>query len=182
MGFFDDVQSQFNRAGASVNRASASMRLKAKMAEALKRRQGFAAQLGASLYKSTRNDPALRTGREALYDGIAACDAERAQCQAEIDRIESESQAAQVAATTITCPFCGSRMAASDMFCSGCGKPIAEVRAALAAQAPAVAPVAPAWTGPTCPDCGQPVNPGDQFCMNCGHKFEGGAGAAPSQQ
>lgn len=82
----------------------------------MKRRQALAAQLGASLYDATKDDPTFRAGREAIYDGIAAIDAERAGYQAEIDRIEAEAQAAAV---RYTCPFCGSSVAVSDLFCSG---------------------------------------------------------------
>ena len=137
MGLFDSFQTSINRGASAAGRATSTMRLKAQMSDALKRRQGLAAQLGASLYEATKDSPEFRTGREALYDGIAAIDAERAQCQAEINRIEAESQAAQVAATHITCPFCGSSVGAGDLFCAGCGKPMAEIQAALSAQQPA---------------------------------------------
>lgn len=44
-----------------------------------------------------------------------------------------------MAAQFYACPFCGSRVAATDMFCSGCGKSAAEIRAAIAAQQQAYA-------------------------------------------
>lgn len=126
----------------------------------------------------------MRTGREALYDGIAAIDQERANIQAQLDEIERQAAAAAQAAVSIECPFCHTRMAATDMFCSGCGKPMAEVQAALAAaQAPAAAPVAPAAAqapAPVCPNCGAAVGEGDAFCMNCGAKL-GAAPAAPER-
>lgn len=175
MGFFDDVQAQLNRGVAATGRAAQTVKLKTQMSEALKRRQQLAAQLGASLYEVTRDNEELRAGREALYDGIAAIDAEREECQAQIDAIERESAEQAQAATSIECPFCHSRMSASDLFCSGCGKPMAEVQAALAAAAPAApteAPIpAPAADGPVCPSCGAPVSEGDAFCMSCGHKL-----------
>lgn len=148
------------------------MKLKAQMSEALKRRQALAAQLGASLYDVTKDDANLRAGREALYDGIAACDAERAQCQAEIERLEAESAAATAANSYYVCPFCGSHVVTTDLFCSGCGKPMAEITAALSAQqqAPA-APVAPVSGAAACPQCGAPVNAGDVFCMSCGYNL-----------
>lgn len=118
-GFLDNAQSYLNRGVAGANRSASTLKLRAQMSDALKRRQELAAQLGASLYDSTKDDPAFREGREALYDGIAAIDEERASCQAELDRIEAESQAA----VPLTCPFCGNSVAAGDMFCSGCGKP-----------------------------------------------------------
>ena len=164
MGFFDSVQSSINRGVAGANRASSSMKLKAQLNDAIKRRQALAAQLGASLYDVTKDDPIFRAGREAIYDGIASIDEERAACQAQIERIEAEAQAAQVAATRYACPFCGSSVAASDLFCSGCGKSMAEIEAALSAQQPQQ----PAAAGATCPSCGAPVNADDAFCMSCG--------------
>lgn len=172
MGFLDSLQSSVNRGMAATGRATSTMKLKAQMSEALKRRQALAAQLGASLYDVTKDDANLRAGREALYDGIAACDAERAQCQAEIERLEAESAAATAANSYYVCPFCGSHVVTTDLFCSGCGKPMAEITAALSAQqqAPA-APVAPVPGAAACPQCGAPVNAGDVFCMSCGYNL-----------
>ena len=172
MGFLDSLQSSVNRGMAATGRATSTMKLKAQMSEALKRRQALAAQLGASLYDVTKDDANLRAGREALYDGIAACDAERAQCQAEIERLEAESAAATAANSYYVCPFCGSHVVTTDLFCSGCGKPMAEITAALSAQqqAPA-APVAPVSGAAACPQCGAPVNAGDVFCMSCGYNL-----------
>ena len=178
MGLLDDLQGSFNRGVAATGRTARQVKLKSQMSDAMKRRQGLAAQLGANLYDATKDDPSWRTGREALYDGIAAIDAERAQIQAELDALEQEAQAEAYAAQVYTCPFCGSRVAATDMFCSGCGKPMAEIQAALTAQAPAPAPAAPA-SGTVCPNCGAPTNPGDAFCMNCGTRLDGAA-AAPA--
>lgn len=171
MGFLDSLQSSVNRGMAATGRATSTMKLKAQMSEALKRRQALAAQLGASLYDVTKDDANLRAGREALYDGIAACDAERAQCQVEIERLEAESAAATAANSYYVCPFCGSHVVTTDLFCSGCGKPMAEITAALSAQqqAPA-APMAPV-PGAACPQCGAPVNAGDVFCMSCGYNL-----------
>lgn len=172
MGFLDSLQSSVNRGMAATGRATSTMKLKAQMSEALKRRQALAAQLGASLYDVTKDDANLRAGREALYDGIAACDAERAQCQVEIERLEAESAAATAANSYYVCPFCGSHVVTTDLFCSGCGKPMAEITAALSAQqqAPA-APVAPVSGAAACPQCGAPVNAGDAFCMSCGYNL-----------
>ena len=172
MGFLDSLQSSVNRGMAATGRATSTMKLKAQMSEALKRRQALAAQLGASLYDVTKDDANLRAGREALYDGIAACDAERAQCQVEIERLEAESAAATAANSYYVCPFCGSHVVTTDLFCSGCGKPMAEITAALSAQqqTPA-APVAPVSGAAACPQCGAPVNAGDAFCMSCGYNL-----------
>lgn len=176
MGFLDSLQSSVNRGMAATGRATSTMKLKAQMSEALKRRQALAAQLGASLYDVTKDDANLRAGREALYDGIAACDAERVQCQAEIERLEAESAAATAANSYYVCPFCGSHVVTTDLFCSGCGKPMAEITAALSAQqqAPA-APVAPVSGAAACPQCGAPVNAGDVFCMSCGYNLAAAA-------
>ena len=180
MGFLDSLQSSVNRGMAATGRATSTMKLKAQMSEALKRRQALAAQLGASLYDVTKDDANLRAGREALYDGIAACDAERAQCQVEIERLEAESAAATAANSYYVCPFCGSHVVTTDLFCSGCGKPMAEITAALSAQqqAPA-APVAPVPGAAACPQCGAPVNAGDAFCMSCGYNLAAAPAPVP---
>ncbi|MBS7184182.1 MAG: zinc ribbon domain-containing protein [Collinsella sp.] len=185
MSFFDDLQNSINRGVAGANRTGNTIKLKAQLSEAMKRRQTLAAQLGASLYDATKDDPELRAGREAIYDGIAAIDAERAGYQAEIDRIEAEAQAAQAAAVHYTCPFCGSTVAASDLFCSGCGKPMAEIEAAITKQrtsgiATAAAP--DASSSATCPQCGAPINEGDVFCMSCGAKLESAPAAVPEPE
>ena len=183
MGFFDNIQSSFNR-------GTATMRLKSQLEDANKRRQNLAAQLGASLYDATREMPELRTGREALYDGIAQLDAQRVSLQAEISRVEAESQAAANASATVDCPFCSSKVGVNDMFCMGCGKPMAEIRAAIqvpAAGTPTVAgtpavTASPAAGGETCPTCGAPVSADDVFCMSCGHKIDHAqASAAPAE-
>lgn len=175
MSFFDDLQNSINRGVAGANRTGNTIKLKAQLSEAMKRRQTLAAQLGASLYDVTKDDPTFRAGREAIYDGIAAIDDERAGYQAEIDRIEAEAQAAQAAAVRYTCPFCGSSVAASDLFCSGCGKPMAEIEAEITKQRTrgiATAAASSASNAATCPQCGAPINEGDMFCMSCGAKLE----------
>lgn len=171
MGLFDSFSSSINRTSTAAGRATAEMRLKRQMEDALRRRQQLATQLGASLYEATKDDPGLRAGREALYDGIAQCDAERRECQRQIEQLH-------VAATTAayyTCPFCGAKIGTADMFCSGCGKPMAEVQAALGIVASS--PAAPAPTGPVCPSCGAPVASDDAFCTNCGARLESAATA-----
>lgn len=178
MSFLDSLQNSVNNATAAAGRATSTLKLKNQMSEALKRRQGYAAQLGASLYEVTKDNPELRAGREALFDGIAACDTERAQIQAQIDQIEAEAAAAEAAASYYVCPFCHSRVGATDLFCMGCGKSMAEIQAALAQQQAAAAPASqPQATGAACPQCGAPVNPGDAFCMSCGCKLSAPAPA-----
>lgn len=179
MGFLDSLQSSVNRGMAATGRATSTMKLKAQMSEALKRRQALAAQLGASLYDVTKDDATLRAGREALYDGIAACDAERAGYQAEIERIEAESAAATAANSYYVCPFCGSHVMTTDLFCSGCGKSMADITAALSAQQQAAAAPAPVAGGATCPQCGAPVNVGDAFCMSCGYNLAAATAPEP---
>ena len=68
-------------------------------------------------------DAVLRSGREALYDGIAACDAEKAECQRQIDALDAQAAASAQAAGTFSCAVCGARMGGTDLFCSGCGTP-----------------------------------------------------------
>lgn len=183
MGFLDDVQASVNRGVAGANRGVESMKLKNQMNDAMKRRQQLAAQLGASLYEVTREDAALRSGREALYDGIAAIDQERDAIQAQLDELERQAAAAAQAAASIECPFCHTRISATDMFCCGCGKPMAEIQAAYAAApaVPAEPEPAPVAVQAVCPACGSPVNEGDAFCMNCGAKL-GAAAPEPAPE
>ncbi|MCH4221631.1 MAG: zinc ribbon domain-containing protein, partial [Eggerthellaceae bacterium] len=65
MGFFDSVSATFNNATAATSRGAKLVKLKAQLGEVNKNRQSFAAQLGASLYDSTRSDPTFREGRES---------------------------------------------------------------------------------------------------------------------
>lgn len=183
MGFLDDVQASVNRGVAGANRGVESMKLKNQMNDAMKRRQQLAAQLGASLYEVTREDAALRSGREALYDGIAVIDQERDAIQAQLDELERQAAAAAQAAASIECPFCHTRISATDMFCCGCGKPMAEIQAAYAAApaVPAEPEPAPVAVQAVCPACGSPVNEGDAFCMNCGAKL-GAAAPEPAPE
>lgn len=70
--------------------------LRHRLEELARIRQGYAAHLGSSLYEATKGMEELRWGRESLYDGIAACDAEREEILA---RIASVSEAEVVEAT-----------------------------------------------------------------------------------
>ncbi len=165
MGFLDNVTSAVNRGTASVQRTSRVSQLKMQINGLMKQRRDLAAQLGASLYDVVKEDPAMRAGREPLFDGIANIDEQRAALEAEIVRIEAETAAAQEANVVLSCPRCGSDVMGGDLFCSGCGLPIAEVKAASA-------PSQPAAGGPACPSCGAPLVEGDAFCMMCGAKIE----------
>lgn len=165
MGFLDNVTSAVNRGTASAGRAAEKVKLNSRISELTKKRQGLAAQLGASLYEATKDNEELRKGREALYDGIAECDRERDECQHQIDQIDEQNQAQAVASSTFKCAVCGAPMSGSDLFCSGCGTPAEKARPAATA-----APVAAG--GPKCAKCGAPMNENDMFCMSCGAKVE----------
>ncbi len=169
MGILDDITSKVNQGVATADRSTKKMRIKSQLNDITKRRQQLAAQLGASLYEATREDASFRSGREALYDGIAQLDAERDECNRQIEELDRMEQQAQVAAQTVECPKCHTRCFATDTFCSGCGMPVADMRAPEPA-APA-ASAAPAGAK-ACPFCGAPVNEGDVFCMSCGKRMD----------
>ena len=164
MGIFDNVTSTINRSTAAAGRAAETVKIKARISEVTKRRHQLSAQLGAALYEETRGNEQMRVGREALYDGIAACDAERAECQRQLAEIEAQAASQAEAARTYVCPTCGSSVGAMDMFCSGCG---ASREVILAQAAPAVPTV---QATEFCSSCGAPVGEHDAFCMSCGAK------------
>lgn len=164
MGFLDDMQSAMNRGVASADRTARSTKLKMQQGDLLKQRKELAAQLGASLYDATKDDPAWRAGRETVYDGIAEVDRQRAEIDAELARLANEAAQQAAASMTYTCPVCGGTVRATDAFCAGCGTPTSS----FIPQQPAAA--APA--GSVCPSCGAPVGAGDKFCMTCGAKIE----------
>ncbi len=165
MGFIDNVSSAIDRGTNAAGRKTREIKLNSQMNDVNKRRQGFAAQLGASLYEVTKDNPALREGREELYDSIAACDEERARIQKELADIKAEAEADSAAAHSFSCAVCGARMTEADLFCSGCGTPAAQTRPAQPAGAPTPA-------GAVCPSCGAAVGESDLFCMSCGAKIE----------
>lgn len=144
MGFLDSISSGINRGAVAAERAAKTLKLRNQMSDLMRQRQGLAAQLGASLYEGTKGDPSLRSGREALYDSIALIDEQRISVQTEIDRVEAEAAAEAATSRTYVCDQCSSVVSASDMFCSGCGKPVAEIKAdasRVTADAPAVTSV-----------------------------------------
>ncbi len=181
MGFLDDVQASLNRGMVSATRVVDTQKIKLQMSDATKRRQQLAAQLGANLYELTKNDPAFRAGREGLYEGIAAVDAEIASFRSQLSDIEQQAQEQAQAAMTIECPFCHARVGVADMFCSGCGKSMDEIKEAYEASAP-VPPAASSVDAdsPVCPTCGAHVSEGDAFCMTCGRKLTGDAPDEPA--
>lgn len=167
MGLFDDISARFNRGADAAGRTARSLKLKGQIAEVNKRRQSLAAQLGAIMYERLKEDEAARGGCEELFDGIAACDEERARCQAAIEAIEAEAAAANAAAKTLECPRCRTRVSAGDLFCSGCGMPVEEIKAAVAARAEEEAAGAA-----MCSRCGAPVSDDDVFCTVCGARLD----------
>lgn len=188
MGILDDVQAGISRGAGSAQRTARQTKLKMDDNNLMKQRKELAAQLGASLYDTTRNIPELREGREAVFDAIASIDAQRAAIKAELEQLETAALASQQAAVTYTCPACGFAVSATDSFCSGCGKPVAEIvaEAQAAAQAAAEAQTAQVAAvdqpvavnsavadGLACPACSAPINAGDIYCMSCGHALGG---------
>ena len=166
MGFLDSVSNAIDRGTASVGRASGTAKLKMSLTDLTKQRKELAAQLGASLYEATRENAELRVGREPLYDGIANIDAQKTAIEAEIARLEMEGQAAHAAAIVYKCPKCGSNVQATDLFCAGCGTPIAEVVAAASTPMYGAMPA----PGKVCATCGAPMGADDMFCMSCGSR------------
>lgn len=191
MKLFDNLSAAFGRGGNSAPEPSAEPEettgLDAQLNELLAQRQRLLAQLGASLYEATKNDPAFTTGREAVYAGIARVDAQRAQIRDEIARREAEKVAAAAAADgsrTVRCPSCGTAVPVAYQFCFACGKPMNPPAADAGAPRTAspLAAVSPK-AGPlpmVCATCGMPMNMGDLFCMNCGTRVSGQVASAPA--
>ena len=119
MGILDDLSSAFSKAQAGATRFADSASLKFKLGEADRKRRDYMAQLGESLYGMVCVDPALKAGREEILAGIAQCEADKAQAQAELDRIAKE--AAEAKAATLVCPNCGGALVQGAMFCPTCG-------------------------------------------------------------
>ena len=172
MGFLDNVTSVVNRGTASVQRTGRTAQLKMQLNDLMKQRRDLAAQLGASLYDTVKDMPEMRQGREPLFDGIAGIDDKRVAIEAEIAQIEADAAAQQASAMTYKCPRCGFDIPATDLFCSGCGMPIAEVKAAIPEPAPDAAMPVDETDGPKCSSCGASLNEGDAFCTSCGTKVE----------
>lgn len=178
MGILDDVSSAIGRGTSAAERKAREVKLNSQMNDVNKRRQGFAAQLGASLYEATKDDPSFREGRETLYDNIAACDDERAKIQNDLAALKAEAEASSAAAHSFACAVCGARVTEADLYCSGCGTPVAQARPV---QQPVATPAASAAS--RCPNCNEPISPGDAFCMHCGTKIEAPAEApAPTSE
>lgn len=171
---------------ASPEERPAFDRLMKRVEDAGSQRMSWEQLLGASLYEATAADAHYRAGREALYDGIAASDAEIERCVVEARGIVAELEARRAAERAAAeasrlaaveqdgdgpciCPFCGTTVEPENRFCGGCGRPASEVRAEVAArrraeQGAAAAPSVPA----VCPRCGEPLVPDAVFCIACG--------------
>lgn len=167
MGFLDNVTSAMNRGTATAERTMNTARLKGELKNLRAQRHELAAQLGASLYDAVKDDEAFRVGRERLFDEIAEIDRQRAAVEAEIAALEEQAVSAQAASIVYTCPKCGSKVAATHSFCSGCGLPIEQVTSMANQQnEEAIA------SGIVCATCGAPMADGDLFCMSCGARRE----------
>ena len=114
---------------ASPEERSAFDRLMKQVEDAGSQRMSWEQLLGASLYEATAADAHFRAGREALYDGIAASDAEIDRCVEEARGIVAELEARRAAERAAaeaprlaaveqdedgpcTCPFCGTTVEA----------------------------------------------------------------------
>lgn len=170
MGILDQMGDALNSGMSAVNRTVNRAKLDSQINDINRRRQEIAAQLGASLYVITRDNPEFRDGREDLYDGIAALDNERAECERQIEALEAAMRAAEQQRDSYTCVVCGSTVMGTDNFCGGCGSPAEKARGggeqANASQASA------ATNEFTCPACGYHVPQDHKFCMRCGTRVE----------
>lgn len=208
MGLFDSVTSAVNRGTESAGRAAERVKINNKLNEITKRRQQLTSQLGASLYLATKDDATLREGREELYNAIAACDAEREQCQERLSQLTAMNDVAE----SFRCTVCGAKMTGADLFCSGCGTAIDQARpvSAIASQnmkkcvscgalmeaedafcmscgssvvlEVATSPAPVVGVAIKCASCGAPMDEDDAFCMSCGAKATGQVAAdAPAE-
>ncbi len=161
MGIMDDVTGALSRGTNAAERAARSTKLKADLRDVNKRRQGLAAQLGASLYEVTRENGEFRKGREELYEGIAQCDGERDEIQRALDQLQEAAAAEEVARQSFACCVCGAMLRGGDLFCSGCGTPADKARQVQPATMSATA-------GLKCAACGASLKADYVFCMECG--------------
>lgn len=183
MGFFDNLSNSISDAisqgSAATSRTARTLKLKSKLSDLTGQRTDLAAQLGASLYEATKDDPAFTQGRESLYEGIAAVDEQREALQAELTEIEAQAEAEAIARKTYTCPVCGTQVKDSASFCPGCGKPVAEIREeARRAREEEEAAADEAARALICPNCGAIVGDADKFCQSCGKPIDREAAVA----
>ena len=172
MSFLDDMSGVIDRGAAAVGRTTKSAQLKMQLSDLEKKRRDVAAELGASLYEVTRDNPELRAGREGIYDDIATIDGQLDNLLAQLQEVEAASAAAQRGGFAgVLCPRCEGEIRDGDSFCMGCGMPADEARAEIAQQAQAVVEEASQVAGPTCPNCGNAISETDMFCMKCGARL-----------
>lgn len=169
MGLLDEITSTFNKGAAAAERGAKTVKLKAQVSDFNKRRQQLVAQLGASLYEVTKDNPSFRAGRESLYDEIAECDRGREECLNAIAFIEQQSAMETERSSVFTCPVCGSSINGSDMFCSGCGTSVDSIKAKNTNDSVISVEVSDVVF---CDSCGAPMSDEDIFCMKCGTKAE----------
>lgn len=177
MGILDDITNTFNKGAAAAERGAKTVKLKAQITEINKKRQQLAAQLGASLYEATKDNDELRQGRDALYDGIAACDAERDECLQMIATLEEQAAIEAAASTTFACAVCGSSVGTTDLFCSGCGTSVEQLRAQ---RDEGSGSDAGSGAQAVCSSCGSPMSPHDVFCVECGARVDKGSDVSSS--
>lgn len=173
MGIFDSMSNAANRGVAAAERTGRSVRLRKQADDLLKQRKDYAAQLGASLYETTKDMPEMREGREPLYAAIEDIDRQRQEIADELEAIEAAAQEQEQASQTYECSKCGNTVMATDLYCSGCGRPVSEIKEE--AEALAAAQIELVADAPddqlVCPDCGYAVEADDAFCMACGAKL-----------
>lgn len=180
MSFFQDFSSTFSaisRGASATQRAAKIAKLRTQLADVTRSRSEYAAQLGAGLYELTKNDPRFTEGNESLYSGIEHCDEERNRLQEEIAALEEQAQQEAATWRMYTCQQCGKRVRATDTYCSGCGRLVADIvaqeEAEQARQREADEAAAQAAAQKIiCPQCGRHIQPHDAFCPACGAKIE----------
>ncbi|MDR2197369.1 MAG: zinc ribbon domain-containing protein [Coriobacteriales bacterium] len=160
MGILDSIQDGINKGVDGAGRATKKLQLNAQINEINRQRDQLLAQLGASLFLETRENPQFRTPREQVYADIEALDVKRANVQNELLQLEQQGQAVAAAKTTIICPNCGKSLAANSAFCTGCGTALSSIRESLA----------------LCAVCGAPLAPDVRFCTSCGTPIAGNPG------
>ena len=175
MGFFENIQDAMNRGTAAAERTGRTVQIRHQLGELSRQRRDYMTQLGASLYETVKADAQLRSGREALLDGIATIDQQYVDLSRELAQIEAEAAASQQAQVMLQCTTCGAAVSAADFFCSECGTSVADIRKALAAQqsVPASGVEVPGMRA--CSQCGALCGEADMFCMQCGNRLSADA-------
>lgn len=131
--------------------------LRERIEELSRIRQGFATHLGNSLYEATKDNEELRWGRESLYDGISACDAERERIK---ERIAALTESASVLPSGPQVPV------ADDV-----REPVVDDPQESMPNVQDRTLSDPVDNTLRCPACGSEITPSDRFCMNCGTRL-----------